>query len=168
MYATLTTCCEALCLLNVLESPTVPSWMRAALAGVPTPMKPRRVLVIDDEEDIRVLATMILEMDGDFEVSAADSGAAGIEQARRDQPDVVLLDYSMPDLDGPATFSRLRADDLTSAIPVIFLTGKAHGESRRAVDAIGAEGVMAKPVDPMSFAGELSDILDRLIGERGT
>lgn len=125
-------------------------------------MKPRRVLVIDDEEDIRVLAAMILEMGGDFEVSAVDSGVAGIEQARRDRPDVILLDHSMPDLDGPATFARLRADELTRAIPVIFLTGKAHGGLRAAVEAIGAEGVIAKPVDPMSFADELSAILKRL------
>lgn len=127
-------------------------------------MKPRRVLVIDDEEDIRVLAAMILEMEGDFEVGVADSGAAGIEQARRDRPDVILLDYSMPDLDGPATFSRLRADEATRAIPVIFLTGRAHGLSRPGVDAIGADGVIAKPVDPMSFAGEVAQILDRLPG----
>ncbi len=146
---------------------TVPSCMRAAIPGLPTPMTPLRVLVIDDEEDIRVLAQMILEMDGDFEVSVADSGAAGIEQARRDQPDAILLDYSMPGLDGPSTFSALRSDDLTSSIPVIFLTGKAHGGSRAAVDAIGAEGVIAKPVDPMSFANELAAILNRLPGGQG-
>ncbi|MEO7648663.1 MAG: response regulator [Gemmatimonadaceae bacterium] len=131
-------------------------------------MSPRRVLVIDDEEDIHVLTTMILEMGGDFEVSTAESGAAGIECARRDRPDAILLDYSMPDLDGPATFARLRSDEMTRAIPVIFLTGKAHGELRSLVVAIGADGVIAKPVDPLSFAGELSDMLDRLIAGRST
>lgn len=124
-------------------------------------MTSRHVLVIDDEEDIRVLATIILEMAGDFRVSAADSGEAGLEQARRERPDAVLLDYSMPGIDGPTTFAMLRADELTREIPVIFLTGKAHGPSRAAVEAIGADGVIAKPVDPTSFAGEVASILDR-------
>lgn len=154
--------------LNALKSPaTVPFGMRATLAGLSPSMRPRRVLVIDDEEDIRVLAAIILEMDGEFEVSAAESGAAGIERARRDQPDVILLDYSMPGLDGPATFSILRSDELTRAIPVVFLTGKAHGESRASVAAIGADGVIAKPVDPMSFGRELSAILGGVAGEQG-
>lgn len=124
-------------------------------------MKPRHVLVIDDEEDIRVLVTVILEMDGAFRVSAADSGEAGVDYARRERPDGILLDYSMPGTDGPATFAKLRADELTKEIPVIFLTGKAHGASRSAVEALGADGVIAKPVDPLSFAEEVAVILRR-------
>lgn len=125
-------------------------------------MKPRHLLVIDDEEDIRVLATVILEMEGEFRVSAVDSGEAGVDHARREQPDCILLDYSMPGTDGPATFARLRADELTRQIPVIFLTGKAHGTSRSVVEALGADGVIAKPVDPVSFADEVSAILGRV------
>lgn len=122
-------------------------------------MSPHHVLVIDDEEDIRMLATIILEMSGVFRVSTAESGDVGLDSARRDRPDAILLDYSMPDKDGPAIFAMLRADELTRSIPVIFLTGKAHGGSRAAVDAIGADGVIAKPVDPDSFADEVAAIL---------
>lgn len=124
-------------------------------------MTSRHVLVIDDEEDIRVLATIILELAGEFRVSTVDSGEAGLEQARSERPDAVLLDYSMPGIDGPATLAMLRADPVTRDIPVIFLTGKAHGDSRAVVEALGADGVIAKPMDPVSFAREVASILDR-------
>lgn len=121
-----------------------------------------RVLLIDDEEDIRVLIGVLLETDGRFHVSTADSGECGIATARREQPQVILLDYSMPDADGPEVFHRLRADDSTRAIPVIFLTGKAHGDTRAAVEAVGADGVISKPVDPASFADSLASLLGRI------
>lgn len=124
-------------------------------------MPHRRVLVIDDEEDIRVIATVLLEMGGDFEVLLADSGEEGIARAALEKPAAILLDYSMPGLDGAATLSRLREEPATRDTPIIFLTGKAHGESRAGLDLLDVDGVIAKPVDPLSFANEVTAILAR-------
>ncbi|MGI9141454.1 MAG: response regulator [Gemmatimonadaceae bacterium] len=124
-------------------------------------MQPRRVLVIDDEEDIRVIATVLLEMGGDFEILLAASGEEGIALAAREKPAGILLDYSMPGLDGAATLSRLREEPATRDTPIIFLTGKAHGESRAGLDLLDVDGVIAKPVDPLSFANEVTAILAR-------
>ncbi len=125
-------------------------------------MSPRTVLIIDDEEDIRVLVTMLLEMDGDFAVIEASSGEDGIELAAASRPAVILLDHMMPGLDGPSTLARLRRNPSTAAIPVVFLTGKAHSGSTSAFESFGADGVISKPVDPMGFAAELSAILSRI------
>ena len=125
------------------------------------------MLLIDDEEDIRVLIGVLLEMDGRFDVVSADSGDRGIALARQERPAVILLDYSMPELDGPATFERLRAEDATRDIPVIFLTGSAHGDKRAMVERIGADGVIAKPVDPGTFADALMSLLESIAERRG-
>jgi CheY-like chemotaxis protein len=82
----------------------------------------RRILIVDDEDDIREVAQVSLELVGQFEVLTAASGSAGIETARATQPDAILLDVMMPDMDGPTTLARLQADPATRDIPVVFLT----------------------------------------------
>jgi len=87
-------------------------------------MSTRRVLVVDDEADIRVVSRMSLERIGGWEVLEADSGARGIELAEAEQPDAILLDAMMPDMDGPATIEKLKAAETTREIPVLFLTDR--------------------------------------------
>jgi len=117
------------------------------------------VLVIDDEEDMRVLARFALELDAGFAVSTAASGREGLELARLTRPDVILLDWMMPGMDGPGTLRSLKADAAVSDIPVIFLTGVAHDRSPIDFIALGARGALAKPFNPMTLAGELSALL---------
>lgn len=122
-------------------------------------MPHRTILLIDDEDDIREVATLTLETMGDFAVTSASSGEAGIECATRDRPDAILLDVMMPELDGPSTLARLREIAVTRDIPVIFLTAKVQAVDRRRLADLGAVGIIAKPFDPMTLAEEVTSLL---------
>jgi len=122
-------------------------------------MPSRCVLVIDDEDHIREVAEMSLEAVGGWRVLTAASGSAGIELATGQRPDAILLDVMMPELDGPATVARLQADAQTRDIPVILLTAKVQAADRRRFDELGVAAVLAKPFDPMSLPGQVSDAL---------
>jgi DNA-binding response OmpR family regulator len=116
----------------------------------------RRILIIDDESDIREVAALALEMAGDFDVITANGGRAGLLAAREQHPDLILLDVMMPELDGPSTFQELRQSDATRSIPVIFLTAKVQTADRRRLSDLGALGILAKPFDPMHLAGDIA------------
>lgn len=119
-----------------------------------------RVLLIEDEDHIREVARLSLEMVGGWEVLAAGGGVEGLALARDEQPDVILLDVMMPDMDGPRTLGALRGDEQTCDIPVVFLTAKVQGEERRELTELGAVGVIAKPFDPMRLPAEVAALLD--------
>jgi two-component system, OmpR family, response regulator len=119
-----------------------------------------RILLIDDEDDIREVATLAFESEGGFEVLTAGGGLAGVEQARVHHPDVVLLDVMMPELDGPSTFALLRESVETAHIPVIFLTAKVQAADKRNLLALGAKGIISKPFDPMTLPEAVRAIVD--------
>ncbi|MGI8773716.1 MAG: response regulator [Actinomycetota bacterium] len=119
----------------------------------------KRVMVVDDEEDIREVAQLSLVAVGGFEVIPVGSGLEALDKAVEESPDAILLDVMMPGQDGPDTFASLRADPRTSGIPVVFLTAKAQTEERTYLESLGAAGVLAKPFDPMGLANELSRLL---------
>lgn len=118
-------------------------------------MAPRRVLLIDDEDDIREIAQLSLEMVAHWDVTTARSGREGLARAVEDQPDAILLDVMMPDLDGPATLSQLRANPLTREIPVVFVTAKTQSE----LAELPVHGVIHKPFDPLDLSRQVSDTL---------
>ena len=122
-------------------------------------MASRRILLIDDEDDIREIAALSLETTAGWEVTAAESGREGLSKATSWQPEAILLDVMMPDMDGPQTFLALRHQPETAKIPVIFLTAKAQAAERRGLLETGANGVIAKPFDPLTLAAEISTIL---------
>jgi CheY-like chemotaxis protein len=119
-------------------------------------MGTRRVLLIDDEDDIREVTQLSLEMVARWEVISASSGAEGILRAVADQPDAILLDVMMPDMDGPTTFGHLRADPATRHIPVILLTATMQGPGQVALDVAA---VISKPFDPMRLPGQIATAL---------
>ena len=106
-----------------------------------------RILLIDDEPDIRMIARMSLSVLGGMDVLEAASGSEGVDVARRTSPDGILLDMMMPSLDGAGTLALLRADPQTSGIPVIFLTAKAMTNEVARLHGMGAAGVLTKPFD---------------------
>jgi CheY-like chemotaxis protein len=118
-----------------------------------------RVLVVDDEDDIRRIAMISLSGVGGMEVAEASGGLEGIRKAREERPDVVLLDMMMPGMDGMATFQALRGDPETSGIPVVFLTAKAMSAEVDRLKALGARGVLIKPFDPMALPRQLRELL---------
>jgi CheY-like chemotaxis protein len=114
-----------------------------------------KVLIVDDEDDIRELARISLERVGGLEVVVASSGERGIAMATSEQPDAVLLDAMMPGIDGPQTLERLKANAATARIPVVFLTGSVQEFERDRFMALGAEAILPKPFDPMTLAKDL-------------
>jgi len=122
-----------------------------------------RMLLVDDDETIREIATLSLERVGGWNVEVAASGEAALAAAdERERFDAVLLDVMMPGLDGPATLTLLRERELIDdAVPVVFLTAKVPAGERERLLASGASGVIAKPFDPMSLPSELEEILGR-------
>lgn len=119
----------------------------------------RRVVVVDDEADIREIATLSLETVAGWQVVPVASGTEPVEVVAREQPDAVLLDVMMPGQDGPATLAALRAQDSTRGVPVVFLTAKAQVREKAELEGLGAAGVLAKPFDPMTLGTELADLL---------
>jgi DNA-binding response OmpR family regulator len=125
-----------------------------------------RVLVIDDEAPVRLLCRVNLEAEGMDVLEAAD-GPSGLEKARAEIPDVVLLDVMMPGLDGWRVAEELLDDERTEAIPIVFLTARAELRDRaRGID-LGGVDYVTKPFNPVELAPLVRDLLDRVArGER--
>ena len=138
--------------------------MIAAVGAKVTAVRPRRILVVDDDELLREVATTALELVGGWEVVTAPSGSAAEERAAALVPDAILLDVMMPEVDGPMTLAALRANPATRDIPVVFLTAKAATDDPR-WSGLGLTGVLAKPFDPMRLADDLSAMLGWTRGE---
>ncbi len=119
----------------------------------------RRILIVDDEDDIREVAALSLETVANWEVLTANSGRAGIARAAEERPDAILLDVMMPEMDGPTTFLELRRQHETSTIPVLLLTAKVQGADQRRFAALGVAAVLFKPFDPLTLAQQISDAL---------
>ncbi len=122
-------------------------------------MTSKRILVIDDEDHIREVTQMSLETMGGWDVTTASSGVEGIASAAVERPDAILLDVMMPDMDGPTTFQRLRSDPTTRDIPVVLLTAKVQPADRHRFEALGVNGILTKPFDPLSLADEIAGTL---------
>jgi len=113
-----------------------------------------RVLYVDDERDIREVAALSLGLDGALEVKTCASGREALAIAASWKPALILLDVMMPEMDGPETLQRLKADEGTASVPVVFITAKTQAHEVAHFLAIGAEGVIPKPFDPMTLAEE--------------
>ena len=127
--------------------------LRASATMIP------RILIIDDEADIREVTALSLETVAGWQVIVAPSGAQGIRRASLEQPDAILLDVMMPDIDGPTTFQILKQNGTTAHIPVLLLTAKVQGQDRRKLDELGAAAILSKPFDPLTLADQISDVL---------
>lgn len=120
----------------------------------------QRILCVEDEGDIRAVARLALEAVGGFTVEMAASGDEALRRAGDFKPDLLLLDVMMPGMDGPATLRALRTMSQTAEVPVVFLTARAQASEVAALRALGAIGVITKPFDPMTLAGQLRSIWD--------
>jgi CheY-like chemotaxis protein len=120
---------------------------------------PHKVLIIDDEDDIREVAALSLESVAGWDVVMASSGAQGLARAIEHQPDAILLDVMMPGMDGPSTFRELRANPSTAKIPVLLLTAKVQSSDQRRFADLGVEAVLFKPFDPLTLSDQIADVL---------
>ena len=123
-----------------------------------------KVLVIDDEAPIRLLCRVNLEAEQMKVIEAAD-GPTGLQKAREEKPDVVLLDVMMPGIDGWRVAEQLLENEETSEIPIIFLTARAEFRDRAKGLDIGGVDYVTKPFNPLELAPLVRQLLDRI--ERG-
>jgi CheY-like chemotaxis protein len=118
-----------------------------------------RILIIDDEDDIREVAALSLETVAGWEVMVASSGAQGLARASVYQPDAILLDVMMPGMDGPTTFRELQKNPATAHIPVLLLTAKVQASDQKRFADLGVQAVLVKPFDPLTLPTQVAGIL---------
>jgi CheY-like chemotaxis protein len=119
----------------------------------------RKILIIDDEDDIREVASLSLQTVAGWDVIVASSGAQGVARASEQQPDAILLDVMMPGMDGPTTFRELRKNPATAAIPVLLLTAKVQGTDQRRFADLGVQAILFKPFDPLTLSSQIASAL---------
>ena len=122
-------------------------------------MTARRLLLIDDDVSIRLVAQAALEQGGGWQVSTAASGPEGLAMAEVEQPEAILLDLMMPGMDGRATLSRLQDNASTRDIPVVLLTATLQTSEEPPWAVLPVAGVLAKPFDPLRLSAQVADVL---------
>jgi CheY-like chemotaxis protein len=118
-----------------------------------------KVLLVDDEDDIRTIGQLSLSRVGGWQTVLAASGSEAVARAATERPDLILLDVMMPGMDGPTTFGQLRAQEATAKTPIIFMTAKIQKQEVARYLELGAVGVIGKPFDPMTLPAEIKRLL---------
>lgn len=121
--------------------------------------EPKRILIVDDEEDIRDVVKISLEEFGGWSTITAASGFEGLQIAKTESLDAILLDVSMPDMDGLELCRRLQADPLTQKVPVIVLTAKVLPSDRLQFVELDVAGIITKPFNPVTIWQQVAEIL---------
>jgi CheY-like chemotaxis protein len=122
-------------------------------------MSPRRILIIDDEERIREVVQICLIKLAQWDAFTASSGSEGLQKAETEQPDAILLDMSMPGMDGVTTLQKLQDNPATCDIPVILLTAKVQPFEQLQYADLKVAGLIAKPFDPVHIAPQIAQML---------
>jgi CheY-like chemotaxis protein len=120
---------------------------------------PYRLIIIDDDRFIRDVSEVTLRKAAGWTAATAASGREGIDLAKREPPDAILLDISMPGMDGFSVFQELQADPTTQSIPVILMTAKALPDDFQQFTEMGFAGVVLKPFDPLTVCRQIADLL---------
>lgn len=118
------------------------------------------ILLVDDDQHIRRICQVCLTNIGHWQVALAESGYEGLDMARKNKPDVILLDVMMPGMDGPTTLSKLREDPDLKDVPVILMTAKVQPQEVEQYTRLGATGVISKPFDPMTLPQEIRKLVE--------
>ncbi len=129
-------------------------------------MVTKRLLLIDDNEDNRLLVEFALQMNPNWKVLTASSGLEGITKAELERPDVILLDFIMPDLDGLTVCQILKSNLFTCSIPIIFMTAMTQAKILSKLETTLAEGIIIKPFDIHNLHSQIIEICDLEEGGR--
>lgn len=124
--------------------------------------KLKRILLVEDEQDIRKIVQVALENLGNFEVATCDSGKEALKLIKSYQPDLLILDVMMPIMDGQTTLQEIRKMDPLQDIPVIFLTAKVQSHEIEHYIELGVIGVISKPFDPLTLASQVNELWNKL------
>ena len=119
-----------------------------------------KVLLAEDDPDIQLVARLSLRRAG-FTVTVVGNGKEALQTIRQQPPDVVLLDWMMPELDGLETCRQLKADPATAKIPIIFLTAKSQEAEIQRGLSLGASGYVTKPFDALTLGQQVKEIVEK-------
>ena len=117
-----------------------------------------KVLMVEDDLDIQMIARLALESLGGYTVSMCSRGSEAVEEAQRFLPDLIVLDVMMPGMDGPTTLSAMRQIPALTDTPVVFMTARVQPHEIEEYKALGALGVIRKPFNPTHLAGTLKSL----------
>jgi CheY-like chemotaxis protein len=120
-----------------------------------------RILYVEDDDDIRQVSQLALEDVGGYEVMLCESGQQALDSVASFNPDLILLDVMMPDMDGIETFHKLQDQGALDGVPVILMTAKVHPEEMARYREMGVVDVIPKPFDPMTVSEEIARIWER-------
>ncbi|MDO8636466.1 MAG: response regulator [Dehalococcoidia bacterium] len=122
-------------------------------------MKIKTILLADDEEPVRALVAATIRDDSRYKILEAKDGMEALEIARKEKPDIILLDIMMPKMDGFEVCRQLKADPRTSGIFIIMLTALAQNTDKGKAKEVGANGYFAKPFSPTALIKKLEEVL---------
>jgi len=122
-------------------------------------MATRRILIVDDDADIREATQLCLEIMGEWEVLKASNGQDGIAIAQLEKPDAILLDMMLPGMDGITILKKLRENLETRGIPIVILTAKAQASERKTFNRLEVAAVITKPYDPLTISDQITAAL---------
>lgn len=125
----------------------------------------KRILIIDDEAHVREVVQTCLETLSNWDVLSAACCCQGLDKVRAEQPDAILLDVIMPQIDGFTFLRQLRSNPVTQGLPVILLTAMAHELDRQQLSALGVRVTIAKPFHPVLLINEIAEALGWLLGK---
>ena len=121
-----------------------------------------RICYVEDDEDIQRIVRMSLERVGKMTVAVVSDPTQALQAFAEFRPDLVMLDWMMPGLDGPALFKKMKEDPQTAALPVVFITAKAQSRDMAELMALGAHGAISKPFSPKDLPDQLRAIWKKL------
>jgi len=119
----------------------------------------KRILIVDDEQDIRRIVQAALEKLAGWQTIVVGTGQEGLRKAKVELPDAIVLDISMPDMDGIEFYEHLQADAVTRCIPVVLLTAKVLPQDHQIFSQMGVAGVIPKPFNPITIGNQVAEIL---------
>jgi len=121
----------------------------------------KKIMLVEDDADIQLITRLSLEVGGGYEVRVCGNGAEAVKSARAYAPDLILLDFMMPGMDGIATMAALRELPETAAIPVVFFTANAQRQVQQDLLLRGALGVIVKPIEPQALVEQIRMLWQR-------
>jgi len=121
----------------------------------------KKILMVEDDHDIQTVARFAMESLGGYIVETSDNGLDALDKARGFNPDLILLDVMMPEMDGPATLKAFRSDPVLAAFPVVFMTARVQKHEVAEYKEMGAVDVIAKPFDPMALSTTIQQIWEQ-------
>lgn len=126
----------------------------------------RKILYAEDEPDVQTVVDLTIQTMSDYQIKICDNGKILLDNVEEYNPDLILLDVMMPEMDGPTTFKNLKSNEKTKNIPVVFMTAKAQVHEVETFKGIGAIGVITKPFDPMTLCDEIQKIWENYNGQK--